>query len=574
METNLYKNDTNKNVAVIIKDYNGDDDILSLLAKRKVMQEFSDMVKQNDPSFANITEINNYIDNSALDEIFESIVKTNGVELDCKGIAGALYEHYLSAKLHNFYTSQIRIDLTNKEQEYFKNKGIKETNLIGEILEKSLDYIRKGNYTEMLSLTETEDYELPAILCLMSFAKEEEFLKQIKEEQILQLIDPTSNDFFTDPFNRTLLHYAAFKNKTKIIEQFCELLGDKSSSLMEHKCDFGRTAMHSAASVGQKEALQTLEEKDQSHEVIKLRDNYGRTILHLASSGGHINIVEDFHNDELVLMTDNYGRTILHLAAYGNHTNIIEAFADHELINKPDDYGRNILHLAALNNASDVVEFLQKRGCFSLDSRDKENRTPLHLAAKANNCEVVKLLLEKDQSLLKEKDSEGNNALHLAAKCGSYDVLKQFIQYDSSIIDETNQHGSTALHHAVYERHLNVLNLLIKNGADVTLKDSDNRTPLMLALKKNPNPRTGEDNLKSIIVNLANHDYNPFICKGWGKKRIFGKDNFEKEKHKNYVDSEAIKVFQDIADFLSRQKTVKHWYHHENINMILGLIRL
>ncbi len=106
-----------------------------------------------------------------------------------------------------------------------------------------------------------------------------------------------------------------------------------------------------------------------------------------------------------------------------------------------EKYGQNALHQAVLStNIDEVKKILENTS--NIDLADKLGRTALHYAAFNGDMESAKLLLAK------------------GANINAVDKSKQW----------------TPLFFAVFMKHEDMANLLIKEGADQTIKDKFNRT--------------------------------------------------------------------------------------------------
>ncbi|KAI9144845.1 ankyrin repeat-containing domain protein [Paraphysoderma sedebokerense] len=83
------------------------------------------------------------------------------------------------------------------------------------------------------------------------------------------------------------------------------------------------------------------------------------------------------------------------------------------------------------------------------------------------------------RTLLICKDDFGNTALHMSSANGHTDIVKFILQYLSPFdINETNNTGNTALHWCCLNGQIETAELLIENGADITIKNDAGRTAL------------------------------------------------------------------------------------------------
>ncbi len=63
-------------------------------------------------------------------------------------------------------------------------------------------------------------------------------------------------------------------------------------------------------------------------------------------------------------------------------------------------------------------------------------------------------------------------------------VVKTLLQVEDVDLDTGDEYGSTALHHAAIKGHLKIVRLLLAHGANLQLKDTKGRTPLMAATQQ------------------------------------------------------------------------------------------
>lgn len=229
---------------------------------------------------------------------------------------------------------------------------------------------------------------------------------------------------------------------------------------------------------------------------------------------------------------DKKSRTLLHSAAMANQTAImeylIESGAD---LNMVDEDGNTALHLAVVHGHIEAMSLLLNKGA---DDKilNKNMDPPLHIAARSNNCElmaaflghpnvflyvtgyrkrtVIHVTAEKDLAEMLEvirnspqvklsckvaggfrlcvADEDELTPIHLAARKGSHRVLDMCFQkakdhgYSTEVIlgfiDEEN---STPLHAAIDGGFIKVVEVLLKHGADPTVKKENQIPPFLMA---------------------------------------------------------------------------------------------
>ena len=78
------------------------------------------------------------------------------------------------------------------------------------------------------------------------------------------------------------------------------------------------------------------------------------------------------------------------------------------------------------------------------------------------------------------EDIKGQTALICAARSGHVEVVEALIKGGANV-NRPDNHGRRALIHATEFGHVEVVEALLKNGANVQSKDNDSRTALMFA---------------------------------------------------------------------------------------------
>jgi ankyrin repeat protein len=114
---------------------------------------------------------------------------------------------------------------------------------------------------------------------------------------------------------------------------------------------------------------------------------------------------------------------------------------------------------------------------------------PLHKAIKQEKPEIMELLISHGIGLCAEFD--GNTPLTLLSKTGKPEYLKMLVEKGARLIDKTDREEVTLLFEAAARGLSEVVELLIKKGAEVNFRESGwKKTPLHAAALK---PRTRND---------------------------------------------------------------------------------
>ncbi|KAL8688974.1 MAG: hypothetical protein Q9218_005244 [Villophora microphyllina] len=162
---------------------------------------------------------------------------------------------------------------------------------------------------------------------------------------------------------------------------------------------------------------------------------------------------------------NNRGRTALHAAAWGGHVDTVKVLLEHGAdINKKDHHGRTPLFFACLGSmarlsASEAVAELLLDGMLQkglnveqINAVTKRGRTPLRDAAAHGFSKVVESLLNTinrdNKDTINRRDIlHGRSALHCAALHGRADIVAMLIKHgaDATLRDGIEGEGKTAL---------------------------------------------------------------------------------------------------------------------------------
>ena len=142
------------------------------------------------------------------------------------------------------------------------------------------------------------------------------------------------------------------------------------------------------------------------------------------------------------------------------------------------------LHIAICLGLMPLVE-MALRDC----PEGANSRQSLHLAAKFISG-VYKILIAKCKLyLLTDSDQDGNTPLHGTAISGHSSMLRDLIKklkedrMFSNAVNKTNNSGNTPLHLAFQFDHPEIVDLLVKGGADQTIKNNAQLTASELGAK-------------------------------------------------------------------------------------------
>ncbi|XP_048250907.1 serine/threonine-protein phosphatase 6 regulatory ankyrin repeat subunit B-like [Haliotis rufescens] len=272
----------------------------------------------------------------------------------------------------------------------------------------------------------------------------------------------------TDDNNNNLLHLACQGGNRLIIEHLLPQFD------INCRGQDGRTAVMYAAVNGLRSVfdLLVLNKAD-----VSLKDDYNNSVFHLACLGGNSSIVEQLFPNVDINSVDDDGRTAIMKAAFAGNKSVfnflISKNSDLKVI---DDYRDNVLHFACKEGDKTIVECILQR--LDINTRGRNGCTPVMIAARFGNRHIFNLLVSKEVDLTMSDDHR-NNMLHLACQNGNRLIIEHLLpQCD---LNSRGQEGRTAVMYAAVNGLRSVFDLLVSNGADMSLKDNYNRSVFHLA---------------------------------------------------------------------------------------------
>ena len=200
---------------------------------------------------------------------------------------------------------------------------------------------------------------------------------------------------------------------------------------------------------------------------------------------------------------DFRGVTALHYAAELDDVELIKLILEQPKVRinvKTLDMGSTPLMIAAGNDKLEALKYLLERGADS-SKTNNYGYTALMIAAESGSLESVKALLNvKDCDVnaqnhsganslmigikyfeiveillnitdLSQEDENHDNVLHHACSLGSFEVVHMVLDKSSIDLNKQNRFGETAVHNAIKRKQFDLVEYLIKNGANLDLCD-------------------------------------------------------------------------------------------------------
>lgn len=241
--------------------------------------------------------------------------------------------------------------------------------------------------------------------------------------------------------------------------------------------------------------------------------------------------------------TDKYPVTsdldLFNAAKTGDIAGVRLALNNHANINVSDRLGQSALMWACWNGSSNIIDYMlnfdseqrnKKKKIKYLDykAESKEKYNPLFCLIMSNSIQTekakscMKLLVEKSELyekrpvLLTKEDAYNENVLHKAVRSGNSEYLDFFLKelqkrkILDTFLEKRNKDSETPLILAVKQQEPEMIEILIKNGADIsaTYKLSDGEEKSLSILAFNEGNGNFQTFLKIMQARLAKYDSN------------------------------------------------------------------
>uniref|UniRef100_A0A5K3ETX1 ANK_REP_REGION domain-containing protein n=2 Tax=Mesocestoides corti TaxID=53468 RepID=A0A5K3ETX1_MESCO len=277
-------------------------------------------------------------------------------------------------------------------------------------------------------------------------------------------------------FKESALTLASYKGHAEMVK----FLLDAGAS-HEHRTDEMHTALMEAAMEGHVEVAKLLLAHGAN---VNIPQDSFESPLTLAACGGHTELVHLLIGYEAdIEEVNDEGYTPLMEAAREGHEDTVAVLlaAGADVNAKTEETQETALTLAACGGFIEVCEMLLKAGA-DIEVGNTGCSTPLMEAAQEGHLELVRRLLHQGANV-NSITTSGDTALHYAAENGHVKVCKELLNWGATLGQPLVIEGcKTPLMKAARSGHLEVVQLLVEWGFSVNQPTSQNEaTALSLA---------------------------------------------------------------------------------------------
>jgi ankyrin repeat protein len=206
-------------------------------------------------------------------------------------------------------------------------------------------------------------------------------------------------------------------------------------------------------------------------------DEDGKTVLMLAASLNNLELVKlliDYHADWRVTIYDKCAQSYMTADDYTDSIAIKTYLEEEEQYQLELD--AELVQAIKKGNNDAIQDLINKEA--DVDSGEGKQR-PLYTAIESKNLDAVTLLIEAGAKTYHNADDEPS-FLHAAVNEEAFLIAEILLAKNTPV--NVMFDGQTPLHWAVMKGSLRMVELLLANGADATIKDATGKTPIDYAL--------------------------------------------------------------------------------------------
>ncbi|XP_046579346.1 ankyrin repeat domain-containing protein 50-like [Haliotis rubra] len=293
------------------------------------------------------------------------------------------------------------------------------------------------------------------------------------------LLEKGADLLLTDEEDANVLHLACEAGNVDIVKNILR----KQIETINAIDDDGLSPAMRAAFKGHKEIFYLLISKGATIKENKRFDDN----LHVACKGGNVDIVKYFltRYSEDINKGGNRGRTPVMYAARRGHREVLHLLESEgaDLTKESDDHD-NILIFAILSEDPEIVKYIVKHNTVDINRENDDRMTPVMIAAENGFKEAFHLLVSKGADLTRV-NKQRENILHHACRGRGMEIVEYILT--RNMVEDINtrtETGKTPLMIAAEEGNMEVFDLLVKKGANLTLLDEDDNNILHFASER------------------------------------------------------------------------------------------
>ncbi len=401
-----------------------------------------------------------------------SMIASNAISLNAYSRVDQQAALHLEVKKYKIELLEAMLQGHQLEPVFDDESKIKEQKRIEEMLKVALSIEQIAFVKNILPKL---DNISPLLLMISVITNSKESIRLLVEYGA----DPNSNYW-----HHPILYWACLRGANEAIEGLVEV--GANPNIIEEKKE--NSILHKAFE-SQKISMESLKLLLKKAENINFRNFDGKTLLHSAVQ--YANNTQDLQRIDL-LVTEKIG------------------------VNIQDKKGQTALHTAIERGKKSslmIVKKLIEANCI-IDILDLSSKTALHYAAEKvatendnQMNEIIIALLEGGASV-NMQDIDGKTPLHYVAEGleKSKNAALALIKYGANL-NIQDEEGNTALHTAVGAGNIELIELLLKLGADRNIRNKQGHLPGALAVHGIHTLLLNDEEKEKILTLLSKHEW-------------------------------------------------------------------
>ncbi|XP_071083404.1 alpha-latroinsectotoxin-Lt1a-like [Haliotis cracherodii] len=219
---------------------------------------------------------------------------------------------------------------------------------------------------------------------------------------------------------------------------------------------------------------------------LTVTDDFRTNMLMLACEGGNLSIVKHLLAMNIFDINSSGGqdnKDAVMFAVESGHYEVFELLvSEGAKLSGTQQYNKDCLMLACAGGNVNIVKYLLSTKSFDVNKKGGwNNSTPVMMAARRGYYDVYHLLVSEGADL-SLANIDNQDILMAACKGGNLSIIKHLLSLKNVDVNKQGGHKlQTPVMLAAENGNASVFDLLVSEGADLTLSDVENRNCLILA---------------------------------------------------------------------------------------------
>jgi len=368
--------------------------------------------------------------------------------------------------------SPLIVSIESSNYSLFKHLISKKIFKIGQYLNELIRYSIISNDKEILSsLLEFEDikYDQNFLQSMMSLAES----RNLHDIMICIIETGVDLDFVFPNWSVLLRKFVLSQN----VQMVKILLSNNRNMLCSSPN--GQSVLIDAVSINNNEIFELLLKSKFS---INIKDENGLSCLHWAVLNNSQTMVETLIiNGININGQDNNGNCALFYAISNGNIEIFLLLLNYGIsCELKNNMNETPIYEAFRRNQRNIVIELINQGVNIMPIPNSE-KSLLHYAVEQNDLELASEFIKRKIPINSKTLSNKDTPMHIACRKDSIEMIYLIHKTPGSSMNDQNKLGETPLFLASQHSTPQIVEYLLKNGANPELKDNSNRTPLSVA---------------------------------------------------------------------------------------------